>query len=232
MVSNATLVVVVDNKSSPGLRSEWGWSAYIESPSWRILFDAGGDPSVIEYNMGALGINPVELDFAVLSHHHGDHCGGFEFIGHVHKGLKVYVPPGDAEYLREWGLEPVVVKNSEKVADDAWIVGAFKSSPLSSLWEIAFAFRVDGKGLVVVVGCSHPGVEKFVEEAVRVSGEKEVYMVIGGFHSASRRVIDRLASRVKYIGAAHCSGDELRDYIKRRFIDKYVPVHVGLRLVF
>ncbi len=67
------LVVVVDNRAKEGLRKEWGWSAYIEAHGHRALFDAGASPSTLEFNAKRLGLDLSRLDFAVLSHHHGDH---------------------------------------------------------------------------------------------------------------------------------------------------------------
>ena len=37
---------------------------------------------------------------------------------------------------------------------------------------------------MVIVGCSHPGVEKILEAAVKI--EPRVYSVFGGFHLADR----------------------------------------------
>lgn len=45
--------------------------------------------------------------------------------------------------------------------------------------EASLAVRTP-KGLAVVVGCSHPGVEKILEEAARI--DPQLYMVTGGFH--------------------------------------------------
>jgi 7,8-dihydropterin-6-yl-methyl-4-(beta-D-ribofuranosyl)aminobenzene 5'-phosphate synthase len=36
------------------------------------------------------------------------------------------------------------------------------------------------KGLAVVVGCSHPGVEKILEQAMRI--DSRLYSVMRGFH--------------------------------------------------
>jgi 7,8-dihydropterin-6-yl-methyl-4-(beta-D-ribofuranosyl)aminobenzene 5'-phosphate synthase len=36
------------------------------------------------------------------------------------------------------------------------------------------------KGLAVVVGCSHPGVEKILQQAMRI--DSRLYSVMGGFH--------------------------------------------------
>ncbi len=37
------------------------------------------------------------------------------------------------------------------------------------------------KGLVVVTGCSHPGIVDIVKRAKEI-GKKDIYLVVGGFH--------------------------------------------------
>ena len=81
MVAWVKITILDDNTPAEGLLSEWGFSAYVETPKFRILFDADTDPRVIEYNANALNVDLTKLDYAVLSHHHGDHYGGFEYIG-------------------------------------------------------------------------------------------------------------------------------------------------------
>jgi 7,8-dihydropterin-6-yl-methyl-4-(beta-D-ribofuranosyl)aminobenzene 5'-phosphate synthase len=47
--------------------------------------------------------------------------------------------------------------------------------------EQALAVDLEGKGLVLVVGCGHPGVEALVRRAEQVY-QRPVYAVIGGLH--------------------------------------------------
>jgi 7,8-dihydropterin-6-yl-methyl-4-(beta-D-ribofuranosyl)aminobenzene 5'-phosphate synthase len=48
--------------------------------------------------------------------------------------------------------------------------------------EIATAFHLKGRGLVVLTSCSHRGVVNAVRQAQAVSGVEKVHAVIGGFH--------------------------------------------------
>ncbi len=219
-------MVLVDNEPGEGLRSEWGWSIYIETDRWKSLFDADTNPRVLEHNTRALGISLSDLDFSILSHHHGDHYGGFEYVGKVKPGLMVYVPPGRVEYLRNWGLNPVPVYEAERVTDNAWLTGPMGSS-IWGIQEQALALYVEEKGLVVVVGCSHPGADKLASKAIEVSGIDDVYMVIGGYHGPSARTLDNLARLSRYVCPAHCSGRRAKDYVRRKYPDQYCEVRTG-----
>ncbi len=221
MVSFLRLTVINDNEPGKGLRNEWGWSILVESDKWRILFDADTNPRVVEYNTKKLGIELETLDFAFLSHYHRDHYGGFSYVGRIAPGLRIYVPPGEKEVLEAWALRPVEVYGGGRIAEDVW-----SSGPLGFIMEQAMGIEVDGLGVVVIVGCSHPGVDVLARN-LRDLIHREVYMVIGGFHSPSKRTLDNLAKITKYIYPAHCTGELAKGYIKRNYREKYGEIKTG-----
>jgi len=221
MVSHLQLTVINDNEPGRGLRNDWGWSVFVESNKWNILFDADTDPRVIEYNTNKLGLKLDSLDFAFLSHYHRDHYGGFSYVGKVVPGLKVYVPPGGGDFLRYWNLEPVVIFKGEKIAEGVWSSGSF-----GLIAEQAMGIYVDNLGLVVIVGCSHPGVDLLARKLRDITHE-DVYMVIGGFHGPSKKTLDNLAILSRYIYPAHCTGDAGKNYLKKRYPEKYREVQTG-----
>src|SRR5436309_16058018 len=59
--------------AGPGLKQDWGYSAFIEYDDKRILFDTGNDSAIFAANVKKLGIDLKKLDFVVLSHRHSDH---------------------------------------------------------------------------------------------------------------------------------------------------------------
>jgi 7,8-dihydropterin-6-yl-methyl-4-(beta-D-ribofuranosyl)aminobenzene 5'-phosphate synthase len=75
-----------DKKRTP-LLAENGFSLLLEiglgESETTILFDAGLTDRVILHNMGALGIDPAQIDQFVLSHAHLDHHGGLEGVLHA-----------------------------------------------------------------------------------------------------------------------------------------------------
>jgi 7,8-dihydropterin-6-yl-methyl-4-(beta-D-ribofuranosyl)aminobenzene 5'-phosphate synthase len=50
--------------------------------------------------------------------------------------------------------------------------------------EIATAFNLKGRGLIVLTSCSHRGVINAIKQAQEASGISKVHAVIGGFHLA------------------------------------------------
>jgi 7,8-dihydropterin-6-yl-methyl-4-(beta-D-ribofuranosyl)aminobenzene 5'-phosphate synthase len=55
---------------------EWGFSALVEMPGRRILFDTGARPETVLENARELKIDLSDVTEVILSHHHGDHVGG------------------------------------------------------------------------------------------------------------------------------------------------------------
>ncbi len=232
-IKQCNVTIIVDNNPDKNLIAVWGLSILIDVPGFRILFDTGPDPESLKNNMEALGIDPRSIDIIVLSHEHGDHVGGLSFIAHVNPGIRVYIPSSMSnsvkDRIRSLKVEVVEIDKTTVIADGVAIIGEIYGPP----WEQALAVYVEGKGLIVFVGCSHPGVVNIVGKAISDLGVK-TYMVIGGFHMAEasfnecQRVINELLSYgVEYIAPIHCSGDTIRSILASDYPDHYIELHVG-----
>ena len=46
----------------------------------------------------------------------------------------------------------------------------------------ALIVKVEGKGVVVILGCAHSGVINTIRQAQKLTETKEIYAVAGGFH--------------------------------------------------
>jgi len=83
--SNLTITVMSDNNSyQGGLETAWGFSCLIQGTENTILFDTGGDGSILLANMEKLGFDPKEIELIVLSHMHWDHIDGWGFYCQTH----------------------------------------------------------------------------------------------------------------------------------------------------
>jgi len=91
--STAQITVLYDafGKTST-MRKDWGFSALIEYGGKRILFDTGNNAEIFAHNVEAKGIDLKQLDFAIVSHRHGDHTSGLNHLFKVNPGVKIYAP--------------------------------------------------------------------------------------------------------------------------------------------
>jgi 7,8-dihydropterin-6-yl-methyl-4-(beta-D-ribofuranosyl)aminobenzene 5'-phosphate synthase len=76
----------------PALTKDWGFAALVEYGGKRILFDAGNNAEVFAHNVQAKGIDLSTLDFAIVSHRHGDHTSGLNHLLTVNPDVPIYVP--------------------------------------------------------------------------------------------------------------------------------------------
>lgn len=105
--------------------------------------------------------------------------------------------------------------------------------------ELAAAYNVKGRGLVVLTACSHRGVVNAVKQAQEASGIPKVHAVIGGFHLAPykedyvRQTIATLKEiDVDYVIPLHCSGEMFYELAKVEMPAKLLRSYTGTRFVF
>lgn len=100
--------------------------------------------------------------------------------------------------------------------------------------EVSLAVRTP-KGLAVVVGCSHPGVDTILAEAAKI--DPKLYTVAGGFHLVMtpqeeiQRTAQTLAETLKIerVAPGHCTSELGFAVFQNRFKDRFD--HAGLGTV-
>ena len=80
--------------------------------------------------------------------------------------------------------------------------------------EIATAFNLKGRGLIILTSCSHRGVVNAIRQAQAASGVEKIHAVIGGFHLAPYQeeyVRDTVKALQEidptYLVPLHCTGE-------------------------
>jgi 7,8-dihydropterin-6-yl-methyl-4-(beta-D-ribofuranosyl)aminobenzene 5'-phosphate synthase len=253
--------------SRPGLTRDWGFAALVEYGGKRILFDTGNNADIFARNVRALGIDLGRLDFVVISHRHGDHVAGLNYLLRVNPHVKVYAPkenfgvfgstlPGTF-YRRDSTLpdsmryfdasEPAELRSGTpwpaanfswvdsltEVAPGVAIISTISKTPGTlELRELSLAIRTP-EGVVLLVGCSHPGIETIVE-ASRPWGD-HVHAIFGGLHlvttpdSAITRIATALHDKwqIDQIAPGHCTGEPAFAALKRLFGPRYVYAGLG-----
>ena len=254
------------------LQKDWGFAAFIEYGGKRILVDTGNNADIFAHNVKAKGIDLSRLDFAVVTHRHGDHTSGLNYLLSVNQGVKIYAPkenfgafgaelpgtflksndslPPEMRYFD--GKVPEKLRfgspwpqgNFERVMKTTEIAPGFHLILLKGSWgvdldvmEISLAIDTP-EGIVLVVGCSHPTIEKIVE-AAKAAINKPIHLVIGGIHllPAKDDEIVRIATtlrdewRVEFIAPVHCTGEAAFAVLKQTFGDRYVYAGLGTTIM-
>ena len=91
-------------------------------------------------------------------------------------------------------------------------------------------------GMVLVVGCSHPGIDRIVQAATALSSH--VRLIVGGFHlviSSDREVADAVAAlhdrfKVDYVAPGHCTGEPAFAAFRKTFGSHYIYAGLGTRV--
>jgi len=249
------------------LTRDWGFAALIEYGGKRILFDAGNDAAVFERNVKALGVDLERLDFAVISHRHGDHIAGLNYLLKVNPRVRIYAPreafgvfgstiPGTllrsdsalSVKMRYFsGAHPEEFQGGTPwpAADFTWVDSVTQVSPglfivstvsqtpgTLELRELSLAIQTP-EGLVILVGCSHPGIETILEASRRVA--PHVHLILGGLHLVSTpdpeiaRVSAALHDqwKVDFIAPGHCTGEPAFAALLQTFGSRYLYAGLG-----
>jgi 7,8-dihydropterin-6-yl-methyl-4-(beta-D-ribofuranosyl)aminobenzene 5'-phosphate synthase len=269
----AEVTVLYDafGKSST-MRKDWGFSVFIEYGGKRILFDTGNNAEIFAHNVQAKGVDLAKLDFAVISHRHGDHTSGLNHLLKVNPGVKIYAPqeafgvfgaslpgtfyrrdeslPADMRYYDGKAPETLRFGTPWPEGNFTWVAKTTEVAPgfhlilLNGTWgvdlevkEISLAIDTPD-GTVLIVGCSHPTIEKIVE-AAKAAINKPIHLVVGGTHllPAKDDQIKTIAAslhdtwRVNFLAPAHCTGEPAFARLKETFGDRYLYAGLGTTIV-
>jgi len=232
-VKKLTITVIYDNNPcKQGSETAWGFAASITGAEKTILFDTGGDGSLLLNNMQKSEIEPNSIDTVVLSHIHGDHTGGLGSFLEKNPNVTVYLPKSFPKRFKDGvqalGAKIVDVNEPMKICENVYSTGQLGEGMI----EQSLIIRT-GRGLIVITGCAHPGIEKIVNAAKDFLKEN-ILLVMGGFHLAweSKGKIEKIISAFKqchmrYVGPCHCSGDKARNLFEKHFGKNYINIGVG-----
>jgi len=105
--------------------------------------------------------------------------------------------------------------------------------------ELATAYNLKGRGLVILTACSHRGVVNTIKQAQAASGVTKVHAVIGGFHLAPYKeeyvrqtIVSLQEMDIDYVIPLHCSGEVFYELATSEMPTRLLRSYTGTRFVF
>jgi len=208
------LTIVYDNivhKKVKGLKSDWGFSCLIETDDVKLLFDTGAKARILLNNMKFLEIDPGLINKIVISHEHWDHNGGLEKLSDHVNNIDLYrIDQKNAVN----NMQIVSNSGSYKITDKIFSTGTIEGSVDEQ------SLVLNGtKGFYLLLGCSHPGLEKILQKASEFG---KIVGIIGGLHGFKDFTI---LKDFKFICPCHCT--KYKKDIKDLYPADYVEGGVG-----
>jgi 7,8-dihydropterin-6-yl-methyl-4-(beta-D-ribofuranosyl)aminobenzene 5'-phosphate synthase len=126
-----------------------------------------------------------------------------------------------------------LIETTTEIADGIFLIALVSDKPGTlELKELSLAVDTP-EGIVLVVGCSHPGIDRIVEAATTTN--KRIHLIAGGLHLALApdAEIARLSSalhdtyRVAWVAPGHCTGEPAFAALLQSFGDHFVYAGLG-----
>ena len=217
--------IAIDNKCAlDGFLTNFGFSALIFNHFTQniILFDTGGNGNILIHNISKFNVQIKDIKKIIISHDHFDHTGGLSVILKRNPDIDVFIPYNDLIRFKRVFPEARIHGVDEKTMIEE---NVFSSGQLGShiSEQCVFLKTLDGD-LLLIVGCTHPGLEKFILKA-RETGK--IKAIIGGFHGFNKFAY---LDGIDFIGACHCTAHE--NFIRERFPDQFKRICVGSSFYF
>jgi 7,8-dihydropterin-6-yl-methyl-4-(beta-D-ribofuranosyl)aminobenzene 5'-phosphate synthase len=220
-----------DVKWSPGNAA--GVSALVEAVDgtgrpWKILMDVGWDVEYMDAVFRREGVDRLlaegKIDLVYITHEHVDHFWGLPAVVKYGPDVKLMIPAGfsgrSKELLKRSGHRGEVVENppgAHVLFPGAVTVTFDQPIFLKTRGEQVLYVNVEGKGIVTITGCCHPGVLALLEYArENFEGFSGFHGVYGGLHISpfeewgppQEELLDKLQEfGVRKFACNHCTGE-------------------------
>jgi 7,8-dihydropterin-6-yl-methyl-4-(beta-D-ribofuranosyl)aminobenzene 5'-phosphate synthase len=225
--------VLYDNYlHSPGTKSDWGFSCFVEGTEKTILFDTGTRPEILLSNADFLKLDMKKVGIVVISHLHGDHAGGLSAVLERNPQVVVYVPVSvSSEFGRR--VESLKAKVQTMNQPAGICRNVYLTGEMGDTIKEQSLIIDTPKGLIIVTGCSHQGIVNILKRAKEVLN-RPIYLVFGGFHLGNKSdaelqeiIAGFKGMKVEMCGATHCTGEKAIAKFKEAFGENYIAMGTG-----
>jgi 7,8-dihydropterin-6-yl-methyl-4-(beta-D-ribofuranosyl)aminobenzene 5'-phosphate synthase len=207
------ITIVYDNEVlKAGLLADWGFSCLVEPEGGeRILFDTGAKSSILFHNLAKLDLDPGTISKIFISHGHWDHLGGLAGLLKLNRDVKIYLPHSCS--IPAGATQAISIQESCEIQENLFSTGELQGIEQSLVVKTR-------EGVVVICGCSHPGVRTILAAASQYG---KVIALIGGLHGFKE--FDLLED-LKLICPCHCT--QYKSAIKQLYPKTCVRGGAGL----
>ncbi|RJP24985.1 MAG: MBL fold metallo-hydrolase [Deltaproteobacteria bacterium] len=226
-----------------------GVSALVEAVAgdgrpWKILMDVGWDVAYMDAVFRREGVDRLladgKIDLVYVTHEHVDHFWGMPAVVKHRPDVKLMIPSGfsarSMELLKRSGHTGTVEEmppGAHPLFPGCATVTFDQPIFLKTRGEQVLYVNVEGKGIVTITGCCHPGVLGLLEYAKeRLEGFSAFHGVYGGLHISpfeewgppQEELLDKLqAFGVRKFACNHCTGETA----VRKMLERGMEVAAG-----
>jgi 7,8-dihydropterin-6-yl-methyl-4-(beta-D-ribofuranosyl)aminobenzene 5'-phosphate synthase len=146
-------------------------------------------------------------------------------------------PPAVMRFGAAWrGVNFELIDKTTEIAAGIHLIALVSDKPGTlELRELSLAINTPD-GIVMVVGCSHPGIDKIVAAAAAIN--PRIHFIAGGFHLvvSNDQEIEKIVAtlrdtfKVAFVAPGHCTGEPTFTALKKAFGDRYL--YAGLGTIF
>ena len=143
-------------------------------------------------------------------------------------------PPKVMRFGSAWpGANFELIDKNTEIAPSIHLIALVSDKPGTlELRELSLAINTPD-GMVIVVGCSHPGIDKIVAAAAAINSR--IHFVAGGFHlvvskdDEIEKIVTALRDtyKVACVAPGHCTGEPTFTALKKAFGDRYLYAGLG-----
>jgi 7,8-dihydropterin-6-yl-methyl-4-(beta-D-ribofuranosyl)aminobenzene 5'-phosphate synthase len=143
-------------------------------------------------------------------------------------------PPEIMRFGSAWpGANFQLIDKNTEITPEIHLIALVSDKPGTlELRELSLAINTPD-GMVIVVGCSHPGIDKIVDAAGTIN--PRIHLIAGGFHlvTANDSDIEKIVTalldkfKVEYVAPGHCTGEPAFSTLKKSFGDRYLYAGLG-----
>jgi len=143
-------------------------------------------------------------------------------------------PPEILEAGTPWpNANFVPISQKTEIAPGIFILAGVSTTPGTlELKELDLAIK-GPQGMILIVGCSHPGIEHILQEAVAI--DPHVHILFGGLHQIQKPdpEVERIAGvlhdqyKLDLVAPGHCTGEPEFAALKKAFGEHYLYAGAG-----